>query len=237
MMDFVLEAWVSGIIETRKVQWMLGRGEPWKPGEKLKLLFAGYNGTRNTGSDVRVEEMLRQVRRILGPDNVDLTMMTFNFDRSRGYFEGTSQVRLPDIFPPFLAREVPKHHGVVACEGSMFKFEICQRPGHDDDRLARHRCGREQTLDRLWRRGGQHGSANLKDVRTFLSRILSSLRATRNRARSCANSAFPPNSAPTRHGPSSLLAPSMDKRRCAIWAGMAKCLCWPSVPSIRLNGR
>jgi polysaccharide pyruvyl transferase WcaK-like protein len=51
-------------------------------------------------------------------------MMTFNFDRSRGYFEGTSQVRLPDIFPPFLANEVPKHHGVVACEGSMFKSKF-----------------------------------------------------------------------------------------------------------------
>ena len=84
MMDFVLEAWVSGIIETRKAKWMLGRGEAWKPGDKLKLLFAGYNGTRNTGSDVRVEEMLRQIRRILGPERVELSMMTFNFDRSRG---------------------------------------------------------------------------------------------------------------------------------------------------------
>ena len=124
MMDFVLEAWVSSIIEGKKIQWMMGKGEPWQPGEKLKLLFAGYNGTRNTGSDVRVEEMLRQIRRILGPENVDLSMMTFNFDRSRGYFEGTSQVRLPDIFPPFLANEVPKHHGVVACEGSMFKSKF-----------------------------------------------------------------------------------------------------------------
>jgi len=124
MMDFVLEAWVSSIIEGKKIQWMMGKREPWQPGEKLKLLFAGYNGTRNTGSDVRVEEMLRQIRRILGPENVDLTMMTFNFDRSRGYFEGTSQVRLPDIFPPFLANEVPKHHGVVACEGSMFKSKF-----------------------------------------------------------------------------------------------------------------
>jgi len=124
MMDFVLEAWVSTIIEGKKIQWMMGKGEPWQPGEKLKLLFAGYNGTRNTGSDVRVEEMLRQIRRILGPENVDLSMMTFNFDRSRGYFEGTSQVRLPDIFPPFLANEVPKHHGVVACEGSMFKSKF-----------------------------------------------------------------------------------------------------------------
>ncbi len=124
MMDLVLEAWVSGIIEQKKVSWILGRGQPWKRGEKLKLLFAGYNGTRNTGSDVRVEEMLRQIRRILGPENVDFTMMTFNFDRSRGYFEGTSQVHLPDIFPPFLANEVPKHHGVVACEGSMFKSKF-----------------------------------------------------------------------------------------------------------------
>ena len=124
MMDFVLEAWVSGMIEGKKLQWMMGKGEPWQPGEKLKLLFAGYNGTRNTGSDVRVEEMLRQMRRILGPENVDLSMMTFNFDRSRGYFAGTSQVRLPDIFPPFLANEVPKHHGVVACEGSMFKSKF-----------------------------------------------------------------------------------------------------------------
>ncbi len=124
MMDFMLEAWVSGIIETKKIQWMMGKREPWHPGEKIKLLFAGYNGTRNTGSDVRVEEMLRQIRRILGPENVNLSMMTFNFDRSRGYFDGTSQVRLPDIFPPFLANEVPKHHGVVACEGSMFKSKF-----------------------------------------------------------------------------------------------------------------
>ena len=60
MMDLVLEAWVSSSIETSKLGWMLG-GKRWQPGEKLKLLFAGYNGTRNMGSDVRVEEMLRQI--------------------------------------------------------------------------------------------------------------------------------------------------------------------------------
>src|SRR5690349_21930620 len=103
---------------------MLGLGERWTPGEKLKLLFAGYNGTRNTGSDVRVQEMLRQVRHILGADNVSLSVMTQSFDRSRGYFEQTNQVYLPDIFPPFLYREVPRHHGVVACEGSMFKSKF-----------------------------------------------------------------------------------------------------------------
>ncbi len=124
MMDLFLEAWVSANIERAKSGWMLGGGKAWHSGEKLKLLFAGYNGTRNMGSDVRVEEMLRQIRHILGSERVDFTAMTFDFERSRGYFEGTSQVRLPDIFPPFLANEVPKHHGVVACEGSMFKSKF-----------------------------------------------------------------------------------------------------------------
>jgi polysaccharide pyruvyl transferase WcaK-like protein len=76
------------------------------------------------GSDVRVEEMLRQIRHILGAEQVAFTAMTFDFERSKGYFQDTSQVRLPDIFPPFLSDEVPKHHGVVACEGSMFKSKF-----------------------------------------------------------------------------------------------------------------
>jgi polysaccharide pyruvyl transferase WcaK-like protein len=124
MMDLVLETWVASITEASKAKWILGSGEPWRPGEKLKLLFAGYNGTRNMGSDVRVEEMLRQLRHILGADRVEFSVMSQNFDRSRGYFAGTRQVFLPDIFPPFLAREVPQHHGVVACEGSMFKSKF-----------------------------------------------------------------------------------------------------------------
>jgi polysaccharide pyruvyl transferase WcaK-like protein len=124
MMDFILEAWVSSNIERAKARWMLGSGNSWRPGEKLKLLFAGYNGTRNMGSDVRVEEMLRQIRHILGAERVEFSVMSQNFDFSKGYFEGTQQVHLPDIFPPFLSDEVPKHHGVVACEGSMFKSKF-----------------------------------------------------------------------------------------------------------------
>jgi len=124
MMDFILEAWVSGSIERARAGWMLGEGKRWQPGEKLKLLFAGYNGTRNMGSDVRVEEMLRQIRHILGAERVEFSVMSQNFEFSRGYFESTKQVHLPDIFPPFLAHEVPRHDGVVACEGSMFKSKF-----------------------------------------------------------------------------------------------------------------
>src|SRR5215471_2181383 len=124
MTDFLLVAWVSALIEIRRFGWMFGLGSRWSPGEKLKLLFAGYNGTRNTGSDVRVQEMLRQVRHVLGAEHVDFSVMTQSFDRSRGYFEGTRQVYLPDAYPPFLFREVHHNHGVIACEGSMFKSKF-----------------------------------------------------------------------------------------------------------------
>src|ERR1700751_5372728 len=76
---------------------------------------------RNTGSDLRVEEILRQIRRILGPENIQLSVMTQNFDLTRGYFGDARQVHLPDVFPPFMHSEVRKNDGVVACEGSMFK--------------------------------------------------------------------------------------------------------------------
>jgi polysaccharide pyruvyl transferase WcaK-like protein len=33
-------------------------------------------------------------------------------------------VKLPDVFPPFLFKEVPRHDGVLACEGSMFKSKF-----------------------------------------------------------------------------------------------------------------
>ena len=88
------------------------------------MLFAGYNGARNMGSDVRVEEMLRQLRHILGAEQVDFSVMSQNFKFTDGYFDQTPQVHLPDIFPPFLYDEVPKHHGVVACEGSVFKSKF-----------------------------------------------------------------------------------------------------------------
>jgi polysaccharide pyruvyl transferase WcaK-like protein len=124
MTDFLLVMWVSTLIELRRLGWMFGLGKRWTPGEKLKLLFAGYNGTRNTGSDVRVQEMMRQVRHVLGAESVDFSVMTQNFDMTKGYFEGAKQVHLPDVYPPFLWREAHANHGVISCEGSMFKSKF-----------------------------------------------------------------------------------------------------------------
>jgi polysaccharide pyruvyl transferase WcaK-like protein len=68
--------------------------------------------------------MLRQIRHVLGAEHVDFSVMTQDFGRTKGYFEGTRQVHLPDMFPPFLYSEVRKNHGVIACEGSMFKSKF-----------------------------------------------------------------------------------------------------------------
>jgi polysaccharide pyruvyl transferase WcaK-like protein len=124
MTDFLLVMWVSALIELRRFGWVFGIGNRWTPGDKLKLLFAGYNGTRNTGSDVRVQEIIRQVRHVLGAENVDCRVMSQNFELTKGYFEGSKQVHLPDVFPPFLWREVHGNHGVISCEGSMFKSKF-----------------------------------------------------------------------------------------------------------------
>ncbi len=121
MTDLLLQAWVALLVDWSRAMHVFRDTPRWKPGEPLKLLFAGYNGARNTGSDVRVEEMLRQIRRILGPERVRCTVLTQDFALTKGYFGDAEQIRLPDVFPPFLHRIVPLHHGVVACEGSMFK--------------------------------------------------------------------------------------------------------------------
>jgi polysaccharide pyruvyl transferase WcaK-like protein len=98
--------------------------ERWKPGKPLKILLAGYVGARNTGADVRVEEMIRQFRAILGDENLEMTIITVNPDKTAGYFRGVRQKKIPMIYPKFLFDECPRHHGVIACEGSMFKSKF-----------------------------------------------------------------------------------------------------------------
>jgi polysaccharide pyruvyl transferase WcaK-like protein len=123
MMDLVLEAWTAGLIENARRSPNLGI-ERWSPGRRLKLLFVGYNGARNTGSDVRVDGMVRQFFHVLGPDQVDISVLTQSRELTAGYFGDAEQVKIKGLFPAFLAKEVPKYDGVIACEGSMFKSKF-----------------------------------------------------------------------------------------------------------------
>jgi len=123
--DRVLMEVMNGFIEAVGVRRALNyEQETWAPGKPLKLVLAGYVGTRNTGADVRVEEMIRQFRHIIGDENLELTIMSVNRERTAGYFRAVRQVELPVVFPKFLYDECPKHHGVVSCEGSMFKSKF-----------------------------------------------------------------------------------------------------------------
>jgi len=120
VLDLLLEAWTSFLIEFARLRGRGGKNGTWRPGRKLKLLIAAYNGARNTGEDVRVEEIVRQLRWILGEQNVDLSVFTFDEDLSRGYFGDAKQIYFPNIFPPFLYREVPRHDATIACLGATF---------------------------------------------------------------------------------------------------------------------
>jgi polysaccharide pyruvyl transferase WcaK-like protein len=123
--DRVLMEVMNGFIEATAVKRALDVDqETWAPGKPLKLLLAGYVGSRNTGADVRVEEMIRQFRHIVGDDQLELTIMSIDRKLTAGYFRTVRQVELPVLFPKFLFDECPKHHGVVSCEGSMFKSKF-----------------------------------------------------------------------------------------------------------------
>lgn len=48
----------------------IGEYEEWRPGMKRKILLAGYNGARNTGSDVRVAAIAKQIRELFGKEKL-----------------------------------------------------------------------------------------------------------------------------------------------------------------------
>ena len=123
--DYALQLSMAAMIEAAAVKHVLGLDqERWAPGKPLKLLLAGYVGTRNTGADVRVEEMIRQIRHVVGDDQLEMAIMTSEEKLSAGYFRTVEQLLFPQLFPKFLYENCPRYHGVVACEGSMFKSKF-----------------------------------------------------------------------------------------------------------------
>ncbi len=122
--DVALEGSMASFIELAATRYALEPGAQWTPGEPFRLLFAGYSGTRNTGADVRVDAMIRQIRHLLGDKLADLSITTIDPACSRGYFRTVKQLHLPQIYPKFVFDTVHQTHGVIACEGSMFKSKF-----------------------------------------------------------------------------------------------------------------
>lgn len=122
--DRMVQLGMSGLIEAARTRHESDPMPEWRPGEPLRLLLAGYVGTRNTGADVRVEEMIRQLRHIFGDDHLELSLCTSDPELTRGYFKTVRQLEIPQIFHRFLYDTVRTQHGVIACEGSMFKSKF-----------------------------------------------------------------------------------------------------------------
>ncbi|MGE0786041.1 MAG: polysaccharide pyruvyl transferase family protein [Sandaracinaceae bacterium] len=122
--DRMVQLTMSGLIETARARHETDPMPPWREGEPLRLLLAGYVGTRNTGADVRVEEMIRQLRHLFGDDHLELSISTIDPALTKGYFRTVRQLHIPQIFHRFLYDTVKTQHGVIACEGSMFKSKF-----------------------------------------------------------------------------------------------------------------
>ena len=100
----------------------IGSYEEWSPGKKLKVLLVGYNGARNTGSDVRVAAIARQVKEVFGADRVEITVMTLDAATLAGYFDDDVTVlTFSSLFPRQLYRVCSRHHAAILCEGSTLK--------------------------------------------------------------------------------------------------------------------
>ena len=100
----------------------IGRYDEWKPGKKLKILLVGYNGARNTGSDVRVITIAKQIKELFGANKVELTVMTLDKNSLKGYFDNDVKLLLYSSFFPWAAyRACCEHHAAILCEGSTLK--------------------------------------------------------------------------------------------------------------------
>ncbi|MBZ0120358.1 MAG: polysaccharide pyruvyl transferase family protein [Sandaracinaceae bacterium] len=122
--DRLLQVAMRGLIETARLRHESDPMPKWAPGEPLRLLLAGYVGTRNTGADVRTEEMIRQFRHLFGDEHCELSICTIDPELTRGYFRTVKQLHIPQVFHKFLFDTVREQHGVIACEGSMFKSKF-----------------------------------------------------------------------------------------------------------------
>ena len=110
-----------GVLSTSAVAG-LSKSEVWKPGDKLKILLVGYNGKRNTGADVRVAEMVKQINRVLGEDSIEIGILTLDVDNIKVYFDpSTKLIEFSTIYFKDLLDACSQYHMAVLCEGSTLK--------------------------------------------------------------------------------------------------------------------
>ncbi len=92
---------------------------------KLHILLVGYNGVRNTGSDVRVAETVRQIRERLDKDRVEISIMALDEENIRCYFDADIHfIPFNTIFFVNLFQACCANQAVILCEGSTLKSKF-----------------------------------------------------------------------------------------------------------------
>ncbi|MCD7724715.1 MAG: polysaccharide pyruvyl transferase family protein [Clostridiales bacterium] len=87
--------------------------------------MVGYNGARNTGADVRVAEIAKQLQGCFGKEKAQISVMTLDEENICCYFD--SDIRLvpfSSIFFVDVFRACCANHAVILCEGSTLKSKF-----------------------------------------------------------------------------------------------------------------
>lgn len=96
----------------------------WQPGKPIKVLLVGYNGARNTGSDVRVAALAEQLKGLFG-DALELSVMSLDVNSTAPYFDAdVRQVPFGTLFFGKLYRACSGNHVAILCEGSTLKSKF-----------------------------------------------------------------------------------------------------------------
>jgi polysaccharide pyruvyl transferase WcaK-like protein len=94
-----------------------GRAAP----DPMRILLVGYSGAGNTGADVRVSEIIRQLHAILGPQRATIALTIVGDMVPDDVFAGAEQVPMVGYSADFLDAVADRYDAMLACEGSMFK--------------------------------------------------------------------------------------------------------------------
>ncbi len=99
--------------------------QEFKQGEPLKILLVGYNGAKNTGSDVRVGAIAKQLTELFGNASIEISLMTLDKESTSCYFDPrVKQIEFPTLFFFDLFKACSQHHVAILCEGSTLKSKF-----------------------------------------------------------------------------------------------------------------
>jgi polysaccharide pyruvyl transferase WcaK-like protein len=100
------------------------RPATWPTGDPVRLLLVGYSGAHNIGADIRVAELVRQLRHVFGPERIDFELLAIGEQRLAEQPPGVITTRAEGYLPQLLGKRIASADGVMACEGSMFKSDF-----------------------------------------------------------------------------------------------------------------